>query len=241
MPGSGCPTPRLPQPSARIPPSSQHMFEGDHNQLSKVVELCKDLSATAERPYNQRTRERTSLLQLSDPTINTHPRLQPGSHGKGGGGGGASKADDKEKDKKSWAGRGKYSFRGGRLPEDERIRSSSNAFKDKFCSASSDQGWLRLKDTISDIHSSERICGCGALQAHPRVGSGDQKHHPSAGQGQCDSVQDHPGSPGGHHGVPGQCRHGTQSGLVLRYGKRFISNQVNTSLVTQDLRRTVLF
>ena len=40
---------------ARIPPSSQHMFGGDDNQLSKVVELCKDLFATAERPYNQRT------------------------------------------------------------------------------------------------------------------------------------------------------------------------------------------
>ena len=60
---------------ARIPPSSQHMFGGDHNQLTKVDELCKDLSATAERPYNQRTRERTSLLQLRDPTINAHPRV----------------------------------------------------------------------------------------------------------------------------------------------------------------------
>ena len=29
----------------RIPPSSLHMFGGDHNQLAKVVELCKDLTA----------------------------------------------------------------------------------------------------------------------------------------------------------------------------------------------------
>ena len=177
------------------------MFGGDDNQLSKVVELCKDLSATAERPYNQRTPKGSGW----------GAGYNHGSHGKGGGG--ASKEGDKEKDKKSGAGRGKYSFWGGRLPGEERFRSSSNAFKDKFCSASSDQGWLRLKDTISDIHSSERICGCGALQAHPRVGSGGQKHHPSAGQGQCDpdpaAAQDHPGSPGGHHGVPGQCRHGT--------------------------------
>ena len=33
---------------ARIPPSSQHMFGGDHNQLSMVVELCKDLSRCRE-------------------------------------------------------------------------------------------------------------------------------------------------------------------------------------------------
>ena len=39
----------------RIPPFSHHIFGGDHNQLSKVAKLCEDLSATAERPYNQRT------------------------------------------------------------------------------------------------------------------------------------------------------------------------------------------
>ena len=40
---------------ARIHPSSQHMFEGDHNQLSKVLEMCMDLFATAERPFYERT------------------------------------------------------------------------------------------------------------------------------------------------------------------------------------------
>ena len=33
---------------ARIPPSSQHMFGGDHNQLSMSEELCKDLSHCRE-------------------------------------------------------------------------------------------------------------------------------------------------------------------------------------------------
>ena len=40
---------------ARNTPSSQHMFAGDHKQLSMLVKLCKNLSATAERSYNART------------------------------------------------------------------------------------------------------------------------------------------------------------------------------------------
>ena len=31
------------------------MFEGDHNQLSEVLEMCMDLFATAERPFYERT------------------------------------------------------------------------------------------------------------------------------------------------------------------------------------------
>ena len=85
--------------------------------------------------------------------------------------------------------------RGERPPGEERIRSPSKASKDNFCSTSSDQGQLRPKDKIIDIPSSERICCCEALQAHPRVGSGGKEHHPSAGQGQGDPVpaaaQDH--------------------------------------------------
>ena len=38
----------------RISPFSQHMFGGDHNQLSKVVGLYKDLSAMAEISGNKR-------------------------------------------------------------------------------------------------------------------------------------------------------------------------------------------
>ena len=67
------------------------MFGGDDNQLSKVVELCKYLSATAERPYNQRTPK----------GCGGGAGYNHGSHGKGGGG--ACKEDNKEKDKKSGA------------------------------------------------------------------------------------------------------------------------------------------
>ena len=45
---------RIRKSNTRIPPSSQNMLAGNHNKLSNVVELCKDLSATAEKSYNER-------------------------------------------------------------------------------------------------------------------------------------------------------------------------------------------
>ena len=71
---------------SRIAPSSKHMSGGDHNQ---VVEWCKDLTATSERSYN----ERTPVKKVS------------GGGGKSvdGGSCGADKERGKDRDNKSGA------------------------------------------------------------------------------------------------------------------------------------------
>ena len=84
------------------------MFGGDHNQLSMVVELCKDLFATTERPYIERTPK----------VIGGGGSYDYRSHGKfvGRGGPGAGKEHKNEKVDESGAGRGMDSPRGGKAP-----------------------------------------------------------------------------------------------------------------------------
>ena len=94
------------------------MFEGYYNQLSKVLEMCMDLSATDERPFYERTLKGSA----------GGGGYNQGSHGNGGGVG-----KEHDKDKKLRAGRGaSTTFEGEMLPGEERIISLSKVSKDKI-------------------------------------------------------------------------------------------------------------
>ena len=90
---------------------SSFLLTHDHH-LAKVIELCKDLTATAERSYNERTPKGSG----------GEDGYNHGSQAKNGGGGscGAGKEHGKEhgkdKDNNSRVGRGKDSLRGGKAP-----------------------------------------------------------------------------------------------------------------------------
>ena len=90
---------------ARIPPYSQHIFGGDHTQLAIVG-------------------ARTSLLLPRDPTINAHPRVVVEEV--------VTTMIARARvvvDKKSGAGMGKDSYRGGKAPREGKNYNLSTCFE----------------------------------------------------------------------------------------------------------------
>ena len=97
----------------RIPPSAHYMFGGDHSQLAKVVELTKDLSATANRRSFD-TPKNKSRFRGGQGSGAGKGRGGPGGSGQGHGGrgGGSGSGAGGKKRRRSEAERSDNSFRG---------------------------------------------------------------------------------------------------------------------------------
>ena len=98
----------------RIPPSAHYMFGGDHSQLAKVVELTKDLSATANRRSFDTPKDKSRFRGGQGSGAGKGRGGSGGSgRGHGGCGGGTGSGAGGKKRRRSEAERSDNPFRGG--------------------------------------------------------------------------------------------------------------------------------
>ena len=98
---------------SRIPPSAHFMFGGDHRRLAKVVELTKDLTATANKRSSETPKNKLKYRVGNRSGAGKGRGGHGGSsHGNGGRGGGSGTRPGGNKKRRSEADSNQSSFRG---------------------------------------------------------------------------------------------------------------------------------